>query len=136
MAEEEQGLEIRMDGKDLYREEIFTDRRVGTIQRLTPVDGDGQMDASRPIVYVGQTQLMTRAGPLPLSFDIPATNLAEAADNFADSANVAVEEAMQKLEEMRREAASSIIVPQAGASGGSPGGAPGGAPGGGKIRMP
>ena len=133
MAEDEQELEIRMDGQSLYREEIFTDRRVGTIQRLTPVDGDGQVDASRPVVFVGQTQLLTRAGPLPLSFDIPATNLKEAAENFADSANAAVEDAMQKLEEMRREAASSIIVPQSGAPGGA---VPGAAPGGGKIRMP
>ena len=134
MAEDEQELEIRMDDQNLYREEIFTDRRVGTIQRLTPVDGDGQADASRPVLYVGQTQLLTRAGPLPLSFDIPGNSLKEAADNFADAANVAVEDAMQKLEEMRREAASSIIVPQAGAPGGTPGA--GGVPGGGKIRMP
>ncbi len=134
MAEEEQELEIRMDGQNLYREEIFTDRRVGTIQRLTPVDGDGQVDTSREVVFVGQTQLLTRAGPLPLSFDIPGTTLKEAADNFAASANAAVEDAMQKLEEMRREAASSIIVPQGGAPGGGmPGG---GVPGGGKIRMP
>lgn len=132
MAEDEQELDIRMDGQNLYREEIFTDRRVGTIQRLTPVDGDGAPDSSRPVLFVGQTQLMTRAGPLPLSFDIPGASLAEAAANFADSANLAVEDAMQKLEEMRREAASSIIVPQAGA----PGGPPGAAPGGGKIRMP
>jgi hypothetical protein len=34
---------------------------------------------------------------------------------------------------MRREAASSIIVPEGGAGGGIPGG---GVPGGGKIRMP
>lgn len=132
MAEEDQELEIRMDGQNLYREEIFTDRRVGTIQRLTPVDGDGQLDTSRPVMFVGQTQLLTRAGPLPLSFDIPASNLKEAAEKFADAANVAVEDAMQKLEEMRREAASSIIVPQAG----TPSGSPGGMPGGGKIRMP
>ncbi|UCG72714.1 MAG: hypothetical protein JSV45_15975 [Chromatiales bacterium] len=134
MADEDQELEIRMDGQNLYREEIFTDRRVGTIQRLTPVDGDGQVDTAREVVFVGQTQLLTRAGPLPLSFDIPGTTLKEAADNFAASANVAVEDAMQKLEEMRREAASSIIVPQGGAPGGGmPGG---GVPGGGKIRMP
>jgi len=134
MAEQEQELEIRMDSQNLYREEIFTDRRVGTIQRLTPVDGDGQTDPSRDVLFVGQTQLMTRAGPLPLSFDIPGSTVKEAAENFAASANVAVEDAMQKLEEMRREAASSIIVPQGGAPGGGlPGG---GGPGGGKIRMP
>jgi hypothetical protein len=134
MADEEQELDIRMDGQALYQEEIFTDRRVGTIQRLTPVNDNGEADPARPVVFVGQTQLMTRAGPLPLSFDIPAASLKEAVEKFAASANVAVEDAMQKLEEMRREAASSIIVPQGGAPGG---GAPGGGvPGAGKIRMP
>jgi hypothetical protein len=129
MAGEEQELEIRMDGQSLYQEEIFTDRQVGTIQRLTPVDGDGKVDPSRPVVFVGQTQLLTRAGPLPLSFDIPANNLKEAAAHFAASASAAVEDAMQKLEAMRREAASSIIVPGTGAPGA-------GMPGGGKLRMP
>lgn len=130
MAESDSDLNIRMDAQAMYQEEVFTDRRVGTIQRLTPVDADGAVDSSRPVLYVGQTQLMTQAGPLPLSFDIQGENLAQAAENFAASANGAVEEAMQKLEEMRREAASSIIVP---GSGGAPGG---GAPAGGKLRMP
>ena len=33
--------EIKVDPKALYLEEIFTDRRVGTIRRLTPVNKDG-----------------------------------------------------------------------------------------------
>ena len=41
MAAEQEGPEIRMDETALYQEEVFTDRRVGTIQRLTPVDVDG-----------------------------------------------------------------------------------------------
>ena len=105
---------------------------VGSIQRLTPVDEAGNPDSSRPVIFVGQTQLMTRAGPLPLSFEIPGSTLGEAADNFADAANVAVADAVQRLEEMRREAASSIIVPGSEGGGAVP---PGGA-GGGKIRMP
>lgn len=129
MPENDSDLNIRMDAQAMYQEEVFTDRRVGTIQRLTPVDADGAVDSSRPVLYVGQTQLMTQAGPLPLSFDIPGETLAQVAENFAASANGAVEEAMQRLEEMRRESASSIIVP----GGGAPGG---GAPAGGKLRMP
>ena len=129
MAQDPAEFEMHMDKHGLYAEEVFTDRRVGSIQRLTPVDGSGQPDDSRPVLFVGQTQLLTRAGPLPLSFEIPATTLGEAADKFADCAGQAVEETMHRLEEMRREAASSIIVPE----GGMP---PGAAPGGGKIRMP
>lgn len=138
MAEERLQTELEMERKNLYLEEVFTDRRVGTIQRLTPVDGQGRPDQSRPVVYVGQTQLMSRMGALPLSFEIPAKSLDEAAQKFADLANQAVEDTMQRLEELRREAASSIIVPEGGmppGSGGGPGGPLGGA-GGGNIRLP
>lgn len=131
MAENPQAEpDLKMNADGLYREEMFTDRRVGTIQRLVPVDAAGNPDATRQALYVGQAQLMTRAGPLPLSFEISAGSLREAADQFGDAATAAVEEAMQRLEEMRREAASSIIVPD------STAGPLGGSPGGGTIRMP
>jgi len=123
-----------MNAADLYLEEIYTDRRVGTIQRLTPVDTDGKPDGSRPVTYVGQAQVMTPAGALPLSFEIPAASLGEAVEGFGAAAERAVQEAMQRLHEMRREAAGSIIVPESGGAG-LAGGLPG-VPGGGKIRMP
>ncbi len=130
MADVPGELEIQMSADSLYQEEVFTDRAVGTIQRLTPVTEDGQRDASRPVLFIGQAQLMTRMGPLPLSFELEAGDLSEAVGKFADGANLAVEDAVKKLEEMRREQASSIIVP------GSEPGVPGaGAPGGG-LKMP
>lgn len=134
MAEEALDLELKMEERDLYLEEIFTDRRVGTIQRLTPVDGNGRPDATRQVVYVGQTQLMSRMGALPLSFEIPGESLEQAVRNFPAAANGALQDTLQKLEEMRREQASSIIVPDAGGFGGAPGG--GLPPGGGRLRMP
>jgi hypothetical protein len=130
MADEIAGMNAAMTAEDLYREETYTDRRVGTIQRLIPVGKDGSADASRAELYVGQTQVMTPAGALPISFEIPAENLEQAVAGFADGAKVALEDTMQRLEELRREAASSIIVPEAGAAPGGP------IPGGGKIRMP
>ncbi len=114
MDDNKQEAQLRMDADNLYQEEVFTDRRVGTIQRLTPVDGEGARDAGRPVIYVGQTQIMTQAGPLPLSFEIEAETLTEVAGLFADAANKAVEDAVKRLEELRRESASSIIVPEAG----------------------
>lgn len=114
MAEEGLKTEIRMDSEALYLEEVFTDRRVGTIQRLTPVDGEGQPVAGGTVIFMGQTQLMTPAGALPLSFELAADNLAQAAEKFADGANTAMEEAVKRLEELRREQSSSIIVPGAG----------------------
>lgn len=123
----------QMDASDLYREEVFTDRRVGSIRVLTPVTAEGTTDPARAVVYVGQAQLMTPAGALPLSFEIPAGSLAEAVANFAQATEQAVERTMQELEEMRRDAASSIVIPKGGTEGmGGPGG---GMPGGG-FQLP
>ena len=130
MAEEPLDLELKMEEGDLYQEEIFTDRRVGTIQRLTPIDKTGKTDPARSVIYVGQTQLMSRMGALPLSFEIPGNSLEQAVQNFAAAANGSLVETMQKLEDMRREQASSLIVPDAGGGFGG-----GGMPGGGRIRM-
>ena len=69
MAETAPGAaELRMDQTSLYREETFTDRRLGVIRVLTPVTKDG-------------------------------------------STEVAVERAVKEIQDMRREAASPIIIP-------------------------
>lgn len=132
MADDAANANIEMDSAGLYLEESFTDRRVGNVQRLSPVDSNGKLDDSRPTVFIGQTQVMTPAGALPLSFQIEADSLAGAIEKFGDHAQKALAETMDRLEEMRREQASSLIVP---GSGGGPGaGGPGG-PGGG-IQIP
>ncbi len=128
------GGEPQMSADELYLEEVFTDRRVGTIQRLTPVDGNGRPDPKRAVLYIGQAQILTAAGALPLSFEIEAASLQEAAQKFSDAAKVGLQQTMERLEEMRREAASSIIVPEAGAA--AQLGGLGGMSGGSKIRMP
>lgn len=133
MREEERGVEASMDADSLYQEEVFTDRRVGTLRRLMPVTATGDADPGRDVVWVGQTQVLTPAGAMPLNFEIPGTTLAEAVAGFPAAAQVAVEDTMKQLEEMRREAASSIIVPEGGA-GPMGGGGPGA--GGGKLHMP
>lgn len=137
MAADDASTEMQMDLKGLYLEEMFTDRRVGSILRLTPVDSEGQRDPNRDVVYVGQSQILTPAGTLPLSFEIEAKTLEEAVQAFGDAARQAVDDTMERLKELRREAASSLIVPEAGGGGfGGPGGLPGGGvPGGGKIQL-
>ena len=123
MAEELPDTDVQMEANSLYREETFTDRRVGTLQILTPVNSDGTADSTRQAVYVGQTQILTPAGALPLNFELEASSLQEAVEKFGDGAKSALSDAMQRLDEMRREAASSIIVPgSGGAGGGQPGG--------------
>ncbi|HEY7673062.1 MAG TPA: hypothetical protein VIC71_12660 [Gammaproteobacteria bacterium] len=118
MADNRAEVDINMDAAALYREETFTDRRVGTVQRLTPIDRSGNPDSSRSVLYVGQTQVLTPAGSLPLSFEIPAQSLDEAVQKFGAQAEVALTSTMRRLEELRREAASSIIVPGAAPPGG------------------
>ncbi len=109
----EQGVaDIKIDPAALYLEEIFTDRRVGTIRRLTPVGKDGQRDSARAVLYVGETQVLTPAGALPIAFEIGAGSLEEAAEKFGGLAKEAIERTVKELQEMRRQAASSIVVPQ------------------------
>jgi len=131
---DERMTEPKMDPDGLYLEEVFTDRRVGTIRRLTPVNGQGAVDSSRSVSYVGETQVMTSVGALPITFEIEAKDLAEAASKFGPEAKDAIERTVRDLQEMRRQAASSIVVPQGGMGG--MGGLGGGMPGGGKIQMP
>ncbi len=125
--------ELKMDPAELYREEVFSDRKAGTIRRLTPVGTDGSQDHSRPVIYVGQAQMLTPVGTVPLSFEISANSLTEAIDKFSQEAKVAVEHAVEELKELHREAASSIVLPE---SGGGGFGGVGGVPGGGKIQLP
>jgi hypothetical protein len=132
MAEDAGNADIKMDSAGLYIEESFTDRRVGSLQRLSPVKSDGQPDPSRPVLYVGQTQVLTPAGALPLSFEIEASSLEDAVARFGDHAKQALADTLERLEELRRDQASSLIVP--GSSGGPGVGGIGGAGGG--IPMP
>jgi hypothetical protein len=126
--------EPKMDANDLYREDIYSDRRVGTIRVLTPVKSDGTPDPARATSYVGQAQIMTPAGALPLSFEIEAKSLAEACSRFADAAKVAFEETLKELQDLRRQQASSIVIPEAGAASALTG--QGGLPPRGKIQFP
>ena len=108
--------DANMDVKGLVQEDIFTDQRVGTIRRLTPVTAEGAPDPSRPVQYVGQATVMTPMGSLPLSFELQATTLAEAVAAFGAAAQQAIEDAAREIQEMRRQAASSIVIPDAGAA--------------------
>src|SRR5438552_8922979 len=124
--------EATMDAKSLYREEIYTDRKVGTLRVLVPVKSDGSPDTARPTLFQGEAQLMTNMGPLPISFDIEATDLTSALAHYAEATKAGVERAMRELQELRRQASSSIVIPAGGAAGLPPGRLPGG----GKIQTP
>ena len=122
---QEMGLpDIQVDSNNLYREEVFTDRKAGTLRKLVPVTADGAPDAVRAVVWSGQTQLLTPGGVLPLSFDIDATTLEQALERFPAAVHTALEAAIEEAREYRREATSRIVVPDAGSI-----------PGGGKIKL-
>ena len=125
--------DIAMDPTTLYREDVFTDRAVGTIRQMTPVTPDGATDLTRAILFAGQTQIMTQGGVLPLNFEIEAASLAQAVAQFGAAARQAIEDTMREIQELRRQSASQLVVPDAGTasqilSGPGPGG-------GGKIRL-
>ena len=133
MAAQNDLPEIQIDPQGLYREDVFTDRRAGSIRRLTPVTIDGAPDPTRPVLFSGQTQLLTPAGVLPLGFEIEAKTLEEALQKFPEGVKAALEQAIDEARELRREAASRILVPEVG---GGVGPVSGPAAGCGKIKFP
>lgn len=124
--------DISLDLDNLYREEVFSDRRAGAVRRLVPVKSDGSEDSSRPVIYEGQTSLMTAAGSLPISFELTADSLEDALRQFPQAARQEIEQTLEELQEMRRQAASSIVMPGSGGGGGLGGGA---APSGGGFKL-
>jgi len=121
----EQLPEIKLDIENLYQEEVFTDNKVGTLRRMTPINAEGEIDASRSVMFIGQAQMMTPAGALPLNFQVEADSLADALAKFSAEAQVCLERTLEELREMQRQQASQIVMP-----------GQGGGMGGGGIQMP
>jgi len=114
--------ELKVDQKNLYREEVFTDMRFATIRQLIPVLPDGQKDDGRKLLFLGHTQIVTPGGALPLKFEIEADSLKQAMERFPEAVQQAFEELVEDMKEAQRQSESRIVVP--------------GAPPGGKIVMP
>ncbi|MCG5030301.1 hypothetical protein MAF45_02365 [Mesosutterella sp. OilRF-GAM-744-9] len=105
------GLKAEMDAGNLFEEKIISDRKVGTIRVLTPVKADGTADASRTPVFMGEVQIMTHMGALPISFEIKAGTLAEAVASYGEAAKQGVEDTLKRLEDLREQAAHRIVTP-------------------------
>ena len=82
MAQQPELPDFKLDDSSLYREEVYSDRKTGGIRKLVPITVDGEDDASRPVLFEGQASVYTPGGALPL-----------------------------KINQMRREQQSSIVVP-------------------------
>ncbi len=122
--------DMTMNADELFRDEMFTDAKVGSIRRLTPVTSAGEIDAGRDPMFMGSTQVMTPGGALPINFELKVKTLEEAIAGFGEAADKALEETMEEIREYQRQQASSIVVPKGGDVPGM------GNPGGGKIQMP
>jgi hypothetical protein len=114
MSEQDHPLEqMKMDAANLYREETYTDRQLGTLHILTPVDSKGEADGSRDTIYMGNTQLMTPYGAMPLSFEIEADSMEQALEKFGETAKQTLDHTIEEAKQYQRDQASSIVIPDA-----------------------
>jgi hypothetical protein len=104
---------------NLHQEEVFTDLTVGSIRRLTPVKPNGEPDKTRPVLFVGQAQIYTQQGPMPVQFPIDAKNLQLAMEKFPAAMEEFVAHLVEQAKELQRQEQSRLIVPGGSAPGGS-----------------
>jgi hypothetical protein len=99
MTEDPQAsADFNVDRSNLYREETFTDLKVGTIKRLIPVRPDGSEDKNRRVVFVGQSSLMTPHGPVPIQNVIPAKELQQAIKKFPEAMQAAMDRLVEEAQ--------------------------------------
>jgi hypothetical protein len=111
MADQQSLENIKIDGNNLWKEENFTDLKVGSIRKLTPIKLDGTEDESRKPTFSATTNIMTPGGALPISGEIEASNLEEAVEKFSDAINVAVKQLQEDMVKYQQEQASKIVTP-------------------------
>ena len=109
---------IRINQNGLYREAVFTDMTIGSLHQMTPIKINGEIDKQRKIMFIGQTQLITKQGPLPIRFPIDARNLQQAVDKFPESMEAFVNRMIAEAKEIQRQEESRIILPGASSPGG------------------
>ena len=104
-------LKLAMDSSNLYEEKIVSDRKAGVIRMMVPVTAEGAPDPARPTIFMGEAQIMTQMGALPISFEIPAETLAQAVEGYAAAARQGLEDTLKKLEDLRERASHRIVTP-------------------------
>jgi hypothetical protein len=104
--------DLKVDADNLYREEVFSDLRVATIRRLTPVKSDGSDDPARQTIFSVETQILTPQGLVPVHAPVEAANLAEVIEKFPAAIQAGLDRMIDEAREMRRQSASRIVTPQ------------------------
>ena len=102
---------IKIDADNLWKEENFTDLKVGSIRKLTPIKPDGTEDESRKATFSATTNVMTPGGALPISGEIDASTLAEAIEKFPEAVNAALQQLQEDMIKYQQEQASRIVTP-------------------------
>ena len=118
IEDEKQQFDFTVDKANLYREESFTDLKVGSIKRLTPVRPDGSEDKTRKKRFVGQTNIVTPQGPLPIQGAIHAKELQQAIKKFPEAMEAAMARLIEQVKKHQEKekgrvekSESRIIVP-------------------------
>jgi hypothetical protein len=111
IMEDMEKKKIKVNLQNLYREEMYTDMRTAAIRQLTPIKPNGEIDKTRKYVFVGQTNIMSPQGPLPVQFPIEAKNLQEAAEKFPEVMDQFLAKLAEEIKEAQRQEQSRIIVP-------------------------
>jgi len=113
--EAEEAKRVKFNQSNLYREEVFSDLTIGSIRQMTPVKPNGEIDKNRKLLFMGQSQIYTPQGPLPIQFPIDAKNLQQAMEKFPEAMEAYVTHLVEEAKEMQKREQSRLIVP-----GGSP----------------
>lgn len=105
----EHTIDFNLDRSNLYLEESYTDLKVGTVKRFIPVLPDGSVDKARKPFFLGQTNVYTAHGPLPIQNVIQAKELAQAFKRFREAMEQAMQRLMEEAQQMRDEKTSPLI---------------------------
>ncbi len=110
-------INFTIDKNNLYREESITDMKVGSIRQLIPIKLDGSEDDKRSRLFIGQTQIISPEGPLPIQAELTVKNIDEAIKVFPLAMKKALNEMLAKIQNMQQQQQaqqrddSRIIVP-------------------------
>jgi len=107
-------LDFQVDKTNLYREISITDLKIANIRQLIPVNIDGSDDSSRETIFIGNTQLGTPQGPIPMQAVLEATSIEEAMDLFPKAMELETQKVIEnfkRMEAQQKKEKSNIIVP-------------------------
>jgi len=115
--EQDTAINLNVDRSNLFKEELFTDLKVCTVRRLTPVKPDGTEDKTRKTLFFGQTHVMTPNGPIPVQNVIKVKDLQQAFKQFPEAMKEAMDHMIEEARKIQRQQAdqpgeeSRIIIP-------------------------